>query len=398
MPYLYRLTSKHTLSIKQLQHALKLVVQKHQSLRTSLIFDEQNNQLMQRIIDKNDDNSSLFTFIESTYETDGQLDSIMHDEKGNPHLFDLSQGLVCRCHLLYHKQHPRNDLLTDKDALIFNFHHALFDVPSMDVFIDDLNQAYTTGQLSHDDNTTLRYLDYAVIEQQMPMTGARMFWLDTLHGCQLDRPLSLPYDRHRLTDEHRSGRGTSVSFDFGLDLSHLFLSYASSNNIQPQHLILAAYYVFLFKLTNGERDLCIGINTYGRYREEFKQVIGMFVNAIPLRCQLDPHWSFHQLLEYVQEMESNSMKYSYFPLQRILDLYRNISKPAFLDTSFEFSISEAELDVNEICIGDSRCSYVPYSTEISEDEIMSKFDFILTVQHDLNTVCTSITLVVESTV
>ena len=35
----------------------------------------------------------------------------------------------------------------DKDAIIFNFHHALFDFPSMNVFLHDLDQAYTTGQL-----------------------------------------------------------------------------------------------------------------------------------------------------------------------------------------------------------------------------------------------------------
>ena len=47
----------------------------------------------------------------------------------------------------------------DQDALIFNFHHALFDFPSMDIFLHDLNQAYTTGQLSNNDNTALRYID-----------------------------------------------------------------------------------------------------------------------------------------------------------------------------------------------------------------------------------------------
>src|SRR6202034_3791032 len=127
--------------------------------------------------------------------------------------------------------------------------------------------------------------------------AASMFWLDTLHDCNLDRSLLLPFDRYRLSDEHRTGRGTSISFDFGEDLSHQFLAYALSNNIDPQHLALACYYVFLFKLTNGERDLCIGRNINNRYRHELKSVIGMFENIIPLRCRLDPHWTFHQLVE-----------------------------------------------------------------------------------------------------
>ena len=126
---------QHTLSITQLHQALQLIVIKHQSLRTSLIFDTEKNLLMQQIIDSNNNNNKLFAFIESTFETDEQLNDIMHDEKRNSQLFDLAQGLVFRCHIVYYKQISSNDLLSDKDAIIFNFHHALFDFPSMDVFL-----------------------------------------------------------------------------------------------------------------------------------------------------------------------------------------------------------------------------------------------------------------------
>ncbi|CAF4127784.1 unnamed protein product, partial [Adineta steineri] len=386
MPFVYRLQSDHTLLIKQLTHALHLTVNKHHSLHTSLHFDIEKNLLMQRVItheDKNN-NNNIFSIIETIYETEEQLNEILHDEKRNPHLFDLAQGLVFRCHIIYYKQISSNHLLSDKDLLIFNFHHALFDFPSMKVFHHDLNQAYTTGQLLYDDNTNLRYLDYAAIEQQMSMTGASIFWLDALHDCKLDRPLSLPFDRYRLSNEHRTGRGTSISFAFGQDLSHDFLSHASSHNVSLEHLALATYYVFLFKLTNGEKDLCIGINTHGRYRDELNSIIGMFVNAIPLRCQLDPHLSFHELIKHVQDIMTNCVKYAYFPLQRILNQHPNISSPVFLDTSFEIISSMTNDEENEIMIGVSRFSLIPYSIKISEDEIMSKFDFIVSFQHDLN--------------
>ena len=114
---------------------------------------------MQSINGMNDNNRQLFTFIESTYTTHEQLSHILHEEKYNPQLFNLAQGLVFRCHLVYYKQISSNHLLSDKDLLIFNFHHALFDFPSMNIFLHDLNQAYTTGQLLYDDNTNLRYLD-----------------------------------------------------------------------------------------------------------------------------------------------------------------------------------------------------------------------------------------------
>ena len=226
-----------------------------------------------------------------------------------------------------------------------------------------------------------------MIEQRMPMTVASMFWMDTLHDCHLDRSLPLPCDHYRVSDEHRTGRGTSISFDFGQDLSHRFLLYASLNSTTIEHLSLACYYAFLFKLCNGETDLCVGMNTHGRYREELMSVIGMFVNALPLRCQLDPHWSFDRLVKCVVERMSESMDYSYYPLQRILAQHPNITKPAFLDTSFVFIASQnahvGEEQSRAVMVGDSQLDLVPISIKISEDEIMSKFDFSFTIHHNL---------------
>jgi hypothetical protein len=159
MPFLYRLSPSHTLSVKQLRHALQLTVNKHQSLRTALIFNTNKNLLMQRVINQEDNKNSLFPIIESIYHTDEQLNEIIHNEKRNSQYFNLSQGLVFRCHIVYCKQISSNDLLSDKDTVIFNFHHALFDFPSMNVFLHDLDHAYTTSQLTTDDDTLLRYLD-----------------------------------------------------------------------------------------------------------------------------------------------------------------------------------------------------------------------------------------------
>jgi non-ribosomal peptide synthetase component F len=217
----------------------------------------------------------------------------------------------------------------------------------------------------------------------MPMTAASMFWLDTLHNCHLDRSLSLPYDRYRLVDEHRSGYGTSVSFDFDQALSHQFLVHVASNNITIEQLTLACYYVFLFKLTNGEKDLCMGMNVDNRYKDDFKSVIGLFQNIITLRCQLDPHWSFRQLLEQVQEIITSSLEYSYFPLQRILAQHPNSTKTAFLDVSFEFQSDKNENKTNEVIIGDVRLSTKSILFNQNEDKIMSKFDFAFIFQHDL---------------
>ncbi|CAF1355214.1 unnamed protein product [Adineta steineri] len=360
MPFLYRLHSQHTLSTRQLHHALQLILTKHQLFSIMKQINLYNELLISMII--------LENYLHLLKVLSKQMNNF------------ILVCLVFRCHILYYKQISSNNLLCDKDRIIFNFHHVLFDFPSMKIFLHDLNQAYMTNQLPINHNTDLRYLDYALIEQQMSMTSASMFWLDTLLDCNLDRSLSLPYDRHPLSNEHRSGRGIPISFDFGQDLSYDFLNYALTNNIEPQYLALTAYYMFLFKLTDGERDICIEMNTHTRYKDKLNSIIGSYENLIPLRCQSDCDGSFRQLVEYVQEMATNCMKYSYFPLQHILAQHSDCSKPTFLDVSFDFVTVE-----KKIMIGNSELCSIPLSITMNEDDAnVGKFDFILTIQYDLN--------------
>lgn len=158
-PYFYHLDLGNSLSITKLYQALQEVVIKHPSLRTALVFDTDKNLLMQRIIDLNDHNNTLFQFIASTYQTDEELNEITDDERRNHGHFNLARGLVFRCHIVYHQQIPSNDLIKERDVLIFNFHHAVFDPTSIHTFLADLNVAYNTDRLEKDDGISLRYID-----------------------------------------------------------------------------------------------------------------------------------------------------------------------------------------------------------------------------------------------
>ncbi|CAF4100084.1 unnamed protein product, partial [Adineta steineri] len=259
MPFLHQFSSGGTLSISKLRQALQHVLIKHSALRTSLYFDTNKNILMQKIIDHTD-NKELFTFIENTFETDEDLNKIMHNERGNPNSFNLLIGVVCRYHFVYYKNISQNGIICGKDALIFNFHHALFDFPSVKMFCQDLDQAYTMGHLENDDNTSLRYLDYAVTEQQMPMTAANAFWLDALRDS------------------------------------------------------LASYYTFLFKLANNENHICIVMNNRGRSKPELMSIIGMFVNVLPMRCQINSNHSFDEFVQHVDTIATQTFEHSYFSL------------------------------------------------------------------------------------
>ena len=170
-----------------------------------------------------------------------------------------------------------------------------------------------------------------------------------------------------MTDDDRTGCDITILFDFGADLSDYFLAYASSNNLNPESFALACYYVLLFKLTNGEDDLCIGFEIDNRWKDELKPIIGMFVNTIPLRCRFDFHCSFDELTEYVQKTMTETLQYSYFPLQRILTQHPNSTNLGFLNTSFHLDRIEFQSSNDHTMIGDNRYSRIDFMNKSKND-------------------------------
>lgn len=84
------------------------------------------------------------------------------------------------------------------------------------------------------------------------------FWYEMLHNYEIERLLSLPSDRQRISSNDRTCHAWSTIFNFDTNLSCVLLNYASLMNTTLDYLTFTCYYVFLFKLTNGEKDLCIG--------------------------------------------------------------------------------------------------------------------------------------------
>jgi non-ribosomal peptide synthetase component F len=126
------------------------------------------------------------------------------------------------------------------------------------------------------------------------------------------------------------------------------------------------------------------MNTDGRYRDELKSLIGLFESIVPLRCKLDPHWSIHQLVDHLCEIITRTMTYSYFPLQRILHQYPNVSKPVFLNISFSFQSNDTENSKNEMIVGDTHLRPILFPMESITDQVVHKFDFSLAIHHDIN--------------
>ncbi|CAF4238681.1 unnamed protein product, partial [Adineta steineri] len=252
----------------------------------------------------------------------------------------------------------------------------MFDGASTSVFLRDLSLAYQSDdsqvRSSMDDNS-LNYIDYSVYEHAMDMSLSREFWHSQLEGYNIECSLSLPVDRQRSsTDQQRSGLASTAEISFDNKICTSFLSYASTHHLTLFQLGLSIFYVFLFKLTHGQTDLCIGSINANRYRSELVSMIGMFVSTLPYRVELDPHWSFNESVQQVREKCLSNLGHSHYPLQHILDDNRlNQSNVSFLETMFDFiSVSK---DVEHLCLSDTNLEQI----SLEQSAEVSKFDFSL---------------------
>ena len=82
--------------------------------------------------------------------------------------------------------------------------------------------------------------------------------LETLYNYKTNRSLLLPSDRQRISHQDRKSLVWSFAFHFEPNLAYAFLESASMMETTPELLTFTSYYIFLFKLTAGETDLCIG--------------------------------------------------------------------------------------------------------------------------------------------
>jgi hypothetical protein len=385
IPLLYRLTSSaHHLSIVRLCQAFQHVIIKHKVLRTAIYFDTNGN-IIQHCLDPTQIIHQIKTnafSIMNLQNDDRHLNEIIDEILNQSDLFDLSKGLVIRCHVLRHyrsnhhsSSHDDHQLIND-DMILFSVYHAVFDGISTSIFIRDLCFAYETNCLLPMDENTFQYIDYSVHERLIDMTSSRDFWHSQLEGYNLEHSLSLPVDRHRSSTNQRSGLASIAEIIFDNEISMSFLNYASSHHLTLFQLGLATFYVFLLKLTHGQSDLCIASINGNRYRNELEDLIGMFVATLPYRIEVDCHWSFDEVVKHVREKCLSILGHSHYSLQHILGDFRvNQSNVAFLETMFDFITVSVEMD-NFSMNG-------TYLEEVSIDESsdVAKFDFSLTFVH-----------------
>ena len=297
---------------RRLEGALHQLSLRHESLRTS--FGELRQEPVQRV---REDTRFVIEHFDSR-TGDGA------DEFTRP--FDLSRGGLLRLGLV------RNG---DREfLLLLDMHHIISDGISEDILVKDLVALYNGQALNR---LTLQYKDYSEWQLSAAATSTMRrqedYWLDRFAG---DIPvLALPADYERPSVQDFSG--DRIVWDLPEDLTSRLKEIALRASATLNIVLLAAYKALLFRYT-GQEDIVVGVPTAGRTHADLQDVIGMFVNMLPVRSFPSGEKTFAGFLAEVKDLlleAFDNQDYQFDQLVERLGLQRDPGRFPLFDVSFQ---------------------------------------------------------------
>ncbi len=293
---------------------LNKLIQRHESLRTS--FAMVDGEPLQKIAETAVCDIEFVT-IDQTAVDQWIADFIQP--------FDLSTGPLFRVGLI--------ELNPLEHILIIDQHHIISDGSSLSIFAAEFMKIYAREDLSP---LRIQYKDYSewqrVGKGQKSLLKQEHYWLEEFANCELP-VLNLPLDFKRPAVQ--SFAGDRLSFELGPETGEL-KELARRENTTLFITLLAAFKLFLAKIS-GQDELIVGTPVAGRSHSDLEQIIGMFVNTLALKSQLDGEMSFREFLAQVKETAVKAFENQDYQLEDLferLDLARDMSRNPLFDVVF----------------------------------------------------------------
>lgn len=298
---------------QKLEECLIELINRHESLRT--YFELDNEKVVQKISEK------IEFKLDILEEVDFNDIRTIYNHFVKP--FDLGKAPLFRAEFI--------EFTNNKSAIFIDMHHIISDGTSMSIFIEELCKLYNGESLP---KLNLTYKDFTEFENKRFLSGdldeAEKYWVSQFKD---EIPvLNMPTSYSRPAVRKFEGKKTYKTIDS--KITNKIKSMSKEMGITPYMFLLAGYYIMLSKYT-AQDDIVIGSPIVGREYEELYNVIGMFVNTLPLRNKIDSQMTFREFVHKVKENVLNSYKYQAYPFDELvnkLEIRRDTSRNPLFDT------------------------------------------------------------------
>jgi amino acid adenylation domain-containing protein len=239
--------------------------------------------------------------------------------------FDLSQAPLLRAALI--KQEER------KHLLIVDMHHIIADGISAAIMVKDFMALYRGGDLPA---LRFQYRDYAVwrrgLKESQFMQKQGKYWLERFSGHLPVLEMPTDYPRPPV----QQFEGCSAAFEIDESLTTALKTLAGRYNATLYMVLLTVCTVLLSKYS-GQTDIIIGTPAAGRNHAHLDDLIGFFINVLPMRNYPGPQKTFDVFLKEVRDnalYAFDNGEYQFDDLVKTLHRERDTGRNPLYDVVF----------------------------------------------------------------
>ena len=301
------------LDTNHLTRALQSLVDRHEILRTS--FEEWNGELFQKVHSWQRVVLEQIDLTEFPQEVRPErMESIVAQEFG--HTFDISASPLIRWTLV--KMSPTHNIMIHVE------HHLVHDGVSFGIFLRELRELYTAARLEREamlEPLSFQYANYAVWQRDwMRSKQAKselQYWEQTLAGHEWS--VSLPT---------RSSRSSMITGEGDIYLHRLRNGLGiAARALAQRHdstlfMVMMAVFQVLLCRYSGQTEFCVGTAVGNRALEGSEQLIGMFVNTVPILASIDSSSTFDQVLWSVRTRTLEALARQQVPFSKVVERLR----------------------------------------------------------------------------
>ena len=282
------------IAVNRVDAMVRSLAQRHEGLRT--FFRLRGDEIVQRIAPEAD--VAVRRFSGGAASVDDSLRSFIQP-------FDLGEVPLVRVGLV---------AAADDDYLLaLDMHHIITDEASLAVFIREFMAIYNGRTLPP---LQLQYRDYAVWQAtftgSLEFAGQESFWKNEL--AEEFPPLTLPFDFPN--QRERMMAGDSVMFEVAAPVKDGLTQLAAEEGATLFMVLLAAFFVFLSTIC-GQSKCSVGTAVQGRRHPALESIIGVFINMLVVRVDLDLSRTFRDCLKAVKKKVLAAMENQDYPFEAL---------------------------------------------------------------------------------
>lgn len=300
------------LDVPALHAALQTVVDRHEVLRT--VYRGDGHEPEPVVLDGH---RVPLPVVELPDED--ALRPFLEEEARRP--FDLAHAVPVRAVLAR--------LAADHHVLLLNLHHIVTDGWSMRLFYSELAGGYAAALEDRAPDLPelrLQYADFAAWQRRR-ISGDRLdrltrYWTGELAGAA---PVDLPTDRPRpALYDHTGG---SCYLDLPDGLVQRLRAFGREAGATLYMTLLAGFAATLARHT-GQDDIVVGTSVAGRDHPAVADLIGFFVNTLPLRVRTGGDPTFAELVAGTRATTLRAYAHQELPFDLIVDALKTPRDPS----------------------------------------------------------------------